>query len=100
MSVRAIFSTRPTALRADIRAVERRIRQRRDYIGVAIRSVASNVRERLISPSTLVAAGLLGAAMHRSQRLRALQVLAILQAANVGLRRLLTATSGTSVTLD
>lgn len=100
MSVRDSFSIPPTALRANIRAVERRIRHRRASIRVAFRSIADNVADQLISPSTLIAAGLFGAALHRNQRLHGLRLLAILRTANAGLRRLLTATSRTSVPVD
>lgn len=100
MSVHGSSATRPATLRANIRAVERRIRHRRNSIGVVVRGIASNVRNRLISPSTLIAAGLFGATLHRGRRLHGLRLLAILQAANAGLRRLLMMQSRTRDTLD
>ncbi len=100
MSVRGRSATGPTALKTNIRAVERRIRHRRASIGVAFRSMADNVANQLTSPSTLIAAGLFGAALHRSPQLNALRLLAILRTANAGLRRLLTATSRIRVPVD
>ncbi len=86
-------ATQPSALKADIRAVEVRIRQRRDNIRLGVGRVTNKLRDNVISPPTLVAAGLLGVAMHRSPRPNALRLLAILQTANAVLRRVLTATS-------
>lgn len=98
MTIRDIFATRSGALKARIQTVEHRIQRRRDNISVAMDSIAHNARSQLISPATLIAAGLFGAALHRSHQLNGLRMLAILQTANAGLRLLLTATSKTSDT--
>ena len=100
MSALRRVATRPAALRADIRTVERRIRRRRENIGVAVDGMAHRFRNRMLSPTTLVAAGFFGAALHHSQRLHAFRLLAILQTTNAGLRLLLTATSRSSATPD
>ncbi|MCC5867761.1 MAG: hypothetical protein JJU27_04540 [Gammaproteobacteria bacterium] len=62
--------------------------------------MAHNVRDRLVSPGTLIAAGLFGAAIHQSHRLQGMRLLAIPQAAIAGLRLLLTASSRIRVTPD
>lgn len=100
MTVRSSSATRPGVLRAKIRTVERRILRRRDSIGVAMGSIAHHVRDQMISPATLITAGLFGAALHRRRRLHGLRMLAVLQTANAGLRLLLTATPRTSVSPD
>ncbi|TVQ28006.1 MAG: hypothetical protein EA370_17155 [Wenzhouxiangella sp.] len=56
-------------------------------------SLAKSAREKVISPASLITAGLVGVAMHRSERLNGLRILAIIQSANTGLRLLLTANS-------
>jgi len=90
-------ASRPAALRAGIREVERRIEHRKGEIGIAWDStldrVTGQLSAQLISPGAILAAGLLGAAMQRDHRLRGLRILAILQTANALLRLLLTATS-------
>lgn len=80
-------------LKSRIRATERRIQCRRDSIGSAMGSLAKSAREKVISPASLITAGLVGVAMHRSERLNGLRILAIIQSANTGLRLLLTANS-------
>lgn len=82
--------------RQDIRDLEHRIRQRRERVVAALSTMAGGVRHRLMSPATLVAGVLLGAALHRSQQLRAFRLLALLQTANAGLRLLMSMTPGTS----
>lgn len=80
-------------LKSRIRATERRIQCRRDSIASAMGSLAKSAREKVISPASLITAGLVGVAMHRSERLNGLRILAIIQSANTGLRLLLTANS-------
>lgn len=80
------------ALKASIRDVESRIYRRRDDIGITFGVIVHNVRERIISPATIIAAGLLGAAIQRDHRLHGLRMLTILQSAYAGLRHLLFAT--------
>lgn len=92
MSIRGSSSTRPATLGANIRAIEVRIRQRRDSIDVACDNLAESLREKLISPPALIAAGLVGAAMHRSQLPNRFQLMAIMQTAITVARRVLTAT--------
>lgn len=75
-------------LKASIHQTERSIAQRRVRLGVAIDGVRHAVRRRMVSPGALVTAGLLGAAMQRDHRLNGLRLLAVLEAANSGLRRL------------
>jgi hypothetical protein len=89
-----------SALKAEIRAVERRIRQRRQRIGVAAGRAAANIRGQLISPSVLIGAGLFGAAMHFSQRVHGLRLLAVFQTASTGLRRVLAVPARTSAPPD
>lgn len=91
MSVRSSSAPRPAALQANILAVERRIRRRRASISSAVAGISDNVRDRMISPGTLIAAGLFGAAIHHSHRLHGLRLLAIPQAVNTGWRLLLNA---------
>ena len=98
MRIHSRPATRPAALKAGIREIESRIRRRRGDIGLALGSVAQNVRMRMISPGAIIAAGLFGAAIQRDHRLHGLRMLAILQTANAGLRLLLTVTSRTGAT--
>ena len=100
MSVHSSTARRPGDLRASIRTVELRIRHRRDAIGAAVSSMADDVRDRLVSPGTLIAAGLFGATIHQSHRLRGLRLLAIPQAVTASLRLLLSARSRTRATPD
>jgi len=97
MRAHGSFATRPAALRAGIREVERRIGHSQGEIGIAwdstLDSVTDHLRARLVSPGAILTAGLLGAAMQRDHRLRGLRILAILQTADAGLRLLMTATS-------
>lgn len=81
------------SLKDSIRATERSIALRRDRLGVAVNGVTRSVSTRMVSPGALVAAGLVGAALHRNQPGHLVQVMALLQAANAGLLRLLTLTS-------
>lgn len=80
----------PGALKADIRAVERRLENRRGAIADTLGSLAGKVRSRMLSPATIIGAGLFGVALHRSHRLRGLKLLAALQTLNAGLRLLFT----------
>ncbi|MCC5860624.1 MAG: hypothetical protein JJT93_01775 [Gammaproteobacteria bacterium] len=102
MTILSFWTTRPAALRANIRTVERRLKGRRNSISVALDGVADKTREQLVSPPALLTAGMFGAAMHRSRALHGLRVLAVLQTANAGLQLLLTATSrsGSASALD
>jgi hypothetical protein len=96
MSIQCSSATSPAALRASIRDVEIRILRRHDDIAIALGNVADDVGQRMVSPGTILAAGLFGAALQRDHRLRGLRVLAILQMANASLKLLLTATSRTN----
>ncbi len=89
MKVRGHAATRPAALRARIRTVERRIGRRRDNIGVAMESIAHHVRDQATSPVVIIGAGLVGVAIHRGNLLRGLQPMALFRTANSGLRMLL-----------
>lgn len=80
------FTMRPAALRADIREVETRIRRHKGDMVVALGSVTHTVGERMLSPVTIIAAGLLGAALQREKRLHGVRILSILHTANAGLR--------------
>lgn len=82
-------------LKSSIRETERSIALRRGRLGVALNGVKQSARTRMVSPGTLVTAGLVGAALHQSHRLHGLQLLALLEATNAGLRRLLTLSSWT-----
>ena len=87
-------------LKSSIRQTERSIAQRRIRLGVAIDGVKHAVRRRMVSPGALVTAGLLGAAMQRDHRLSGLRLLALLEAANAGLRRLATLFPPTGTTAN
>ncbi len=77
------------SLRSSIRETEHRIALRHARIGVAVGGVTNSAGRRMISPGALVAAALFGVALHRSERLHGLRILALIQAANAGLRLLL-----------
>lgn len=81
------------SLKNSIRETERDIVQRRDRLGVAFNGVTRAVSTRMVSPGALVTAGLVGAALHRNKRMHLVRVLALLQAANAGLARLVTLSS-------
>lgn len=88
-----IFDGRSGALRAQILAAERRITRRRAYIGVATRDITANVKSQVISPATIITAGLFGASLHRTHVLKGARLLATIQTAEAGLRLFLAATS-------
>jgi hypothetical protein len=81
------------SLNTSIRRTEQSIAQRRGRLGVALVGVRHSVGQRMVSPGMLVAAGLFGAALQRDHRLNGLRMLALLEAANAGLRLLLTLSS-------
>jgi hypothetical protein len=81
------------SLNSRIRLTEQRIAQRRARIGAARDGVTHSVGKHLMSPGTLLAAGVFGAALQRDHRLHGLRILATLEAANAGLRLLLTLSS-------
>ena len=83
------------SLKSSIRQAEHSIAERRARLGVALEGVTHSVGKRVVSPGALVAAGLFGAALHQSHRLHGLRMLALLDAANTGLRLLLTLSSRT-----
>lgn len=89
MKDRSHAATRPAALRAKIRTVERRIGHRRDNIGVAMGSITHHVQDQMTSPVVIIGAGLVGVALHRGNLLRGLQPMALFRTANSGLRMLL-----------
>jgi hypothetical protein len=80
-------------LKSRIRQAEHSIAQRRGRLGVALDGVTHSVGTRMVSPGALVTAGLFGAALQQHQRLHGLRMLALLEAANTGLRLLLTLSS-------
>lgn len=82
-------------LKSSIRETEHRIAQRRGRLGAAVDGVRHSASRRMVSPGALIAAGLFGAALHQNRRLHGLQVLALLQATNAGLRRVLSLLSWT-----
>lgn len=82
-------------LSSDIRQAEQSIARRRDNLRVAIDGVTHSVSKRLVSPGTLVTAGLVGAALQRDSRLHGLRMLALLETANAGMRLLLSLSSQT-----
>jgi hypothetical protein len=75
-------------LKSSIRKSEQSIAQRRRRLGVAVKGVTHAIGRRMISPGALVTAGLVGAALQRDQRLHGLRMVALLEAANSGLRLL------------
>lgn len=83
------------SLKSSIRQTERSIAQRRSRLGVAVAGVKHAVRRRMVSPGALITAGLLGAALQRDHRLNGFRILALLNAANSGLRLLYTPTNRT-----
>jgi hypothetical protein len=80
-------------LGARIRQAEHSITARRGRLGVALDGVTHSVGKRMVSPGTLLAAGLFGAALQRDHRLHGLRILAMLEAANAAMRLLLTLSS-------
>jgi hypothetical protein len=84
------------SLKTDIRQVEDRMAERRSQVRFALDGVTRSVGKRIVSPGTLLAAGLFGAALQRDHRLHGLRMLAMLEAANSGLRLLLTLSSRAS----
>jgi hypothetical protein len=84
------------SLESDIRQVEDRMTARRGRFGVALGGVTDSVGKRMVSPGALLAAGLFGAALQRDHRLHGLRMLAMLEAANAGMRLLLTLSSRSS----
>lgn len=98
MTARRHAPTRPASLKAQIDCVEQRLIGRHGRIGAAFGAVAHSVGDRMVSPGTLLAAGLFGAMLHRDSGLRSLRLLTILQIANASARLLLTMTSRTSTT--
>lgn len=83
------------SLKSRIRQAENSIVERRGRLSVALGGVRHSVGKRMVSPGALVTAGLFGAALHQSHRLHGLRMLALLDAANTGLRLLLTLSSRT-----
>lgn len=92
-----IQASRPAELRSRICEVERRISHRQGEIGAALDDTLAGVtvrlKARLTSPGTILAAGLLGAALQRDHQFGGLKRLAILQAVDAGLRLMLAAPS-------
>lgn len=87
------FDGRSVTLRAQILAAERRIKRRRKHIRVAVSDITANVKGQVISPATIITAGLFGASLHRTHLLRGARLLATIQTAEAGLRLFLAATS-------
>lgn len=84
-------ANRPRALRAQIDAVERRIYQRHGSIGATLGSLSTGIRRQIVTPGTVITAGVLGALLHRSHLLQGTRLLPLITAANSGLRLLLMA---------
>lgn len=82
-------------LKSSIRDTERSIAARRSRLRVGVAGVRREVATRMVSPGALVTAGLFGAALHRDHRAHGLRALALLQALNSALRRLLTLSAWT-----
>jgi hypothetical protein len=82
-----------TTLKADIRAVEGRLIERRHRISDALGGVAHTAREGMVSPGMISAAALFGYLLHRGSGLGGLRLLTILQTANASIRLLLTMSS-------
>ncbi|MFU8896156.1 MAG: hypothetical protein ACNA8J_07190 [Gammaproteobacteria bacterium] len=80
-------------LKSDIRQVEDRMAERRSQARLALDGVTHSVGTRMVSPGTLLAAGLFGAALQRDHRLHGLRMLAMLETANAAMRLLLTLSS-------
>jgi hypothetical protein len=78
------------SLKSSIRSAEDRIAGRRRRLRIALDGVKRSASKRAVSPGTLLAAGLFGAALQRDHRLHGLRVLAMLEAMNTGLRLVLT----------
>lgn len=93
MSPFGAASNRPAALKASIREVESRIRGRRAVIDRAMATAARSAGRWATSPEALLAAGVFGAVMERDHHVHGVQLLAILQKTNEGLRLLLAETS-------
>lgn len=64
------------------------MRARKNKVSLSLGHVAGRVRNNLLSPVSILAAALVGAAMGRTYQLNSLRILALLQAANAGLRLL------------
>ena len=86
------------SLKSSIKETERSIALRRGRLGIAFNGVKQSVRDRMVSPGALVTAGLFGAALQRNVRMDGVRLLTLLNAANVGLSRLLTLSSWTRPT--
>ncbi len=80
------------ALRAKILATELRIRQRRKRINGAVGGMKNNVSSQIITPTSVMTAGVIGVALHRSRLLEGVRMLTFIQTADAGLRLLLMAT--------
>jgi hypothetical protein len=93
MKISQPAAARPASLKANIRQVEDRLIERRHRIGTALGGVAHSVADGMVSPGTILAAGLFGAMLHQDNRLRGLRLLTILQTANASVRLLLTMSS-------
>ena len=68
----------PKALKASIRDVELSIRRHRSRIAIALDGVSQDVGKKVISPGTVIAAALLGAALQQNLRLRGMHMLALM----------------------
>ncbi|TVS10368.1 MAG: hypothetical protein EA417_19090 [Gammaproteobacteria bacterium] len=89
MTSESTSATKPAALKAGIREVEGSIYRHRDNIAIALDGVSQGVGKKIISPGTLIAGAMFGAALQQNFRLRGLRMLSIMQTANEGLRLLL-----------
>ena len=79
---------RPASLEAQISNLENRLLRRRRAIGSGLQDLAGSIRNRLVSPASLFAAGLFGFLLHREQSLRSGTMLSMLQAGIGGVRLL------------
>ncbi|MGY6554332.1 MAG: hypothetical protein ACXIUM_07395 [Wenzhouxiangella sp.] len=85
MSIYGFYRSRSPVSSDDISAVENRLAQSLTTLSDDLNGIAHGARKKLLSPVSLLAAMLLGAAMHRSQQINSLRLLALLQAVNSGL---------------
>lgn len=85
-----------SSLKADIRALEGRLIERRHRISDALSDVANTARGNMVSPGAIFAAGLFGALLDRGTGAAGVRLLTFLQAANASVRLMLSMSSGPS----
>jgi hypothetical protein len=70
---------------AGVRRIEKRIAERRSSIAVTLTGIAAAVRRNIVSPETLITAGIVGAMLHRGPRRTGFAVMTLVQTANAGI---------------